>query len=190
MVSAHDSSGYRRARGPRRLFVCPDRYRRYPERDPFSLSGEEPMKTRCLALLVVGLLLAADAPKDAKKKDLDKLQGTWTASSVEYNGDKVLGDKEFKVVIEGDKLTVKSEAAEVSKYGTATLKIDPTTTPKIMDVSIIKGDEKGTTFEAIYDVDKDEWKVCLKPFGKERPGKFESKGDSGDVLIVFKREKK
>ncbi|HKI31111.1 MAG TPA: TIGR03067 domain-containing protein [Gemmataceae bacterium] len=145
------------------------------------------MKTRCLALLVIGLLLAADDPK---KKDLDKLQGTWIASSIEYNGEKVLGDKELKVVIEGDKLTVKSEDTEASKYGTATLKIDPSTTPKIMDVSIIKGDEKGTTFEAIYDVDKDEWKLCLKPTGKERPAKFESKADSGDVLIVFKREKK
>jgi uncharacterized protein (TIGR03067 family) len=145
------------------------------------------MKTRGLAVLLVGLLLAAD---DAKKKDLDKLQGTWIASSVEYNGEKVMRDQELKVVIDGDKLTVKSDAPEASKYGTAMLKIDPSTTPKIVDISIIKGDEKGTTFEAIYEVDKDQWKVCLKPFGKERPAKFESKADSGDVLIVFKREKK
>jgi hypothetical protein len=41
------------------------------------------MKTRCLALLAIGFLLGADDPKDAKKKDLDKLQGTWTATSVE-----------------------------------------------------------------------------------------------------------
>jgi hypothetical protein len=39
-------------------------------------------------------------------------------------------------------------------------------------------------------VDKDEWKLCLKPFGKERPSKFESKADSGDVLIIFKRDNK
>jgi uncharacterized protein (TIGR03067 family) len=150
------------------------------------------MKTRCLAMLAVALLLAAADPKDAKKKDLDKLQGTWIASTIEYNGEKVLGDlvKELKVVVEGDSMTIKSEAEEVAKYGKATLKIDPSTTPKIVDVSITKGDEKGTTFEAIYAVDKDEWKLCLKPFGKERPAKFESKGDGGDVLIVFKREKK
>jgi len=148
------------------------------------------MKTRCLAVLVVGLLLAADDPKDAKKKDLEKLQGAWIASTLEYNGEKVLGDtvKELKIVIEGDTMTIKSEAPEVEKYGKATLKIDPTTTPKIVDISITKGDEKGTKFEAIYEVDKDEWKLCLKPFGKERPAKFESK--DGDVLIVFKREKK
>jgi uncharacterized protein (TIGR03067 family) len=150
------------------------------------------MKTRCLAPLLIGLLLGADAPKDDKKKDLDKLQGTWAATTIEYNGEKVSDDlvKELKVVIEGDTMTIKSEAEEVKKYGKATLKLDPTTTPKIVDVSITKGDEKGTTFEAIYEVDKDEWKLCLKPFGKERPAKFESKGDSGDVLIVFKREKK
>ena len=150
------------------------------------------MKTRCLPLLVIGLLLAADAPTDAKKKDLDKLQGTWTASTIEYNGEKVLGGvvKELKVVVEGDTLTVKGEDEEVKKYGKATLKIDPATTPKVVDVSITTGDEKGTTFEAIYAVEKDEWKLCLKPFGKERPAKFESKADSGDVLIVFQREKK
>ena len=147
------------------------------------------MKTRCLAVLAVGLLLAADA-KDDKKKELDKLQGNWTATTIEYNGEKVLGGgvKELTVVVEGDKLTVKGEDEEVKKYGKATLTIDPSTTPKILDVSITSGDEKGTKFEAIYEVDKDEWKLCLKPFGKERPAKFESK--DGDVLIVFKREKK
>jgi uncharacterized protein (TIGR03067 family) len=149
------------------------------------------MKTRCLAVLAVALLLGADA-KDAKKKDLDKLQGTWAAATLEYNGEKVLGDtiKELKVVVEGDKLTVQGEDEEVKKYGKATLKIDPETTPKVVDISVTGGDGKGTTFEGIYEVDKDEWKLCLKPFGKERPAKFESKADSGDVLIVFKREKK
>jgi uncharacterized protein (TIGR03067 family) len=150
------------------------------------------MKTRCLALLVTVLLLGADKPTDAAKKDLDALRGTWTASVLDYNGEKVLGGlvKELKIVIEGDTLSVASEAEEVRKYGKATLKLDPTTMPKIMDVSITKGDEKGASFEAIYDVGKDEWKLCLKPFGKERPAKFESKADSGDVLIVFQREKK
>jgi uncharacterized protein (TIGR03067 family) len=148
------------------------------------------MKTRCLAVLAVGLLLAADA-KDDKKKELDKLQGTWTATTVEYNGEKVLGDsiKELKVVVEGDKLTVKGEDEEVKKYGKATLAIDPSTTPKILDISITSGDEKGTTFLAIYELDKDEWKLALKPFAKERPAKPDGKGD-GEVLIVFKREKK
>jgi uncharacterized protein (TIGR03067 family) len=150
------------------------------------------MKTRCLAVLVVGLLLAADDPKDAKKKDLELLTGTWTASSVEYGGEKVGGDivKGLTLVVEGDKMTIKGDSAELEKYGKATLKIDPTTTPKIMDVTITHGDEKGTTFEGIYEVDKDEWKLCVKLAGKERPAKFESAAGSQDVLAVFKREKK
>jgi uncharacterized protein (TIGR03067 family) len=149
-------------------------------------------KSRCLALLVVGFLVAADDPKDAKKKDLDKLQGSWIAANIEYNGEKVLGDnvKELKIVFEGDALTLKSDASEVEKYGKATIKLDPSTTPKTFDVTISKGDEKGTTFEGIYELDKDELKLCLKPFAKERPAKFESKADSGDVLIILKREKK
>jgi len=150
------------------------------------------MKTRLLVVLAASLLLAADNPKDAKKKDLDRLQGTWTASSVEYNGDKVEADivKNLKVVIEGDKMTIKGDSTEVEKYKKATIKIDPTTTPKIMDVTLTGGDDKGTTMEGIYEVEKDEWKLCVKPFQKERPTKFESKGDGGEVLAVFKREKK
>jgi uncharacterized protein (TIGR03067 family) len=150
------------------------------------------MKTRCLlAVLAAGLLVVADA-KDDKTKDLDKLKGTWTAKTLEYNGENMLGGniKELKVVVEGDTLTVKGEDEEVKKYGKAKLKLDPTTTPKVIDVTISSGDEKGTTFEGIYEVSKDQWKLCLKPFGKERPAKFESKADSGDVLIVFEREKK
>jgi len=149
------------------------------------------MKMRCLAVLAVGLLLAADA-KDAKKKDLDLLKGTWAASSVEYGGEKVGADivKNLTLVVEGDKLTIKGDSAEVEKYGKATLKIDPTTPPKIIDISITGGDEKGTTFEGIYEVDKDQWKLCVKLAGKERPAKFESAAGSQDVLAVFKREKK
>ncbi len=150
------------------------------------------MKTRYVFALAVGLLVAAETRSDDKAKDLDKLKGTWTAKTVEYNGENQLGGvlKELKVTIDGDTLTVKGEDEEVKKYGKAKLKLDPTTTPKVIDISITTGDEKGTTFEGIYELDKDVWKICLKPFGKERPAKFESKADSGDVLIVFEREKK
>ena len=150
------------------------------------------MKPRCLVLLAAGLLLAADKPSDAKKKDLDRLQGTWIAASVEYNGEKVEADivKNLKVVIDGGKMTIKGDSTELEKYGKATLKIDPTTTPKIIDVTLTSGDDKGTTFEGIYELGKDEWKLCVKPFNKERPAKLESKGDGGEVLVVFQREKK
>jgi uncharacterized protein (TIGR03067 family) len=150
------------------------------------------MKTHCLALLAVGLLLAAADPKDAKKQDLDQLQGTWTASSVEYNGDKVDAGiiKNLTIVVEGDKMTIKGDSPDVEKYGKATLRIDPSTMPKVIDVSMTGGDEKGVTLLGIYEVDKDEWKLCVKLFGKERPAKFESKADTQDVLAVFQREKK
>jgi uncharacterized protein (TIGR03067 family) len=150
------------------------------------------MKTRCLALLAVGLLLAADDPKAAGKKDLDQLQGTWTAARVEYNGEKADGDvvKGLKVVIDGDKMTVQAESPDLEKYGKMALKLDATTAPKLMDITVTAGDEKGTTFEAIYAVDKDQWKLCLKPFAKERPAKFETSAGGNEVLVVFEREKK
>jgi uncharacterized protein (TIGR03067 family) len=150
------------------------------------------MKTHWLTVLPLVLRLAADDPKGAKNKDLDSLQGAWAASSVEYGGEKADAElvKNLKVVVEGDKMTIKGESAELEKYGKATLKIDASTTPKIIDITITGGDEKGTTFEGIYEVNKDEWKLCVKLAGKERPAKLESAAGSQDVLVVFQREKK
>ena len=39
-------------------------------------------------------------------------------------------------------------------------------------------------------MDKDEWKLCVKPFAKERPAKFETTAGGNEVLVVFRREKK
>jgi uncharacterized protein (TIGR03067 family) len=147
------------------------------------------MKACCLIVLTAGLLLAAEA-KDARQKELAKLKGTWKATTLEYNGQNLLGDtiKDLKVAVEGDKMTIKGEGEELKKYPTATLKIDPGTTPKVMDVTIAAGSEKGTTFEGIYELKGDEWKACVK-LGKDRPTKLESEAGSNTVLVVFKREK-
>ena len=54
------------------------------------------MRLHTLMALTVGLLVAADAPKDeAAKKDLEKLQGTWALVSAERDG-KRLPDAEVK----------------------------------------------------------------------------------------------
>jgi hypothetical protein len=39
----------------------------------------------------------------------------------------------------------------------------------------------------IYQLEKDELKLCIKLFSKERPAKFSSEADSDQVQAVFKR---
>ena len=65
---------------------------------------------RCLLVLCV-LSLAADS-KDPAKEDLKKLQGTWEATRVTYNGDKLSGDDTGKITmtVKGDLATVGARA--------------------------------------------------------------------------------
>src|SRR5579883_1836615 len=61
------------------------------------------------ALMTVALVLmaAADPKPDDAKKEMEKMQGTWTMASLRINGEEV--SKELvetgKLVIEGDKYT-------------------------------------------------------------------------------------
>ena len=51
------------------------------------------------------------------------------------------------------------------------------------------GDDKGAVIEGIYQWDgADDFKVCAKIDGKERPTEFKSPENSHIVLIVFKRQ--
>jgi uncharacterized protein (TIGR03067 family) len=52
-----------------------------------------------------------------------------------------------------------------------------------------EGPEKGNTALGIYELDGDEWKLCLTITAKDRPTEFAAKPKSGLGLEVLKREK-
>ena len=70
-----------------------------------------------------------------------------------------------------------------------TFKIDPTKTPKEIDVMDESGVKNDKTKLGIYALDGDTYKYCLAPAGKPRPTEFTSKAGSGHSLGVSKREK-
>jgi len=74
-------------------------------------------------------------------------------------------------------------------YGKLTMKLDPSTTPKCVDIVITGGDQKDAVLEGIYELQGDTLKICAKVIGKERPGQFTSPEGSNIVLVVLKREK-
>jgi hypothetical protein len=43
--------------------------------------------------------------------------------------------------------------------------------------------------EGIYQLERGEWKICLKLNAKDRPGKFETQQGTETVLVTLKREK-
>jgi uncharacterized protein (TIGR03067 family) len=151
------------------------------------------MKWQWAALVAAaGLLVGAEDKKpddkkpdsEASRKDLDKLQGTWTLVSAKADGadlPKELAAK-LKLVIDKDKFSIKNDDSEES----ATVTLDPGQKPPTIDIKPAKED----AVKGIYELKDDELKLCWAKAGKERPKGFESKEGSGEILFVLKREKK
>lgn len=92
--------------------------------------------------------------------------------------------------IKGDVWAVKGEDEVAKEYGKATLKLDATAKPRLIDFQIGEGSEKGAEIEGIYEWNgDDEIKICAKVLGKERPAEFASAENSRIVLMVLRREK-
>jgi uncharacterized protein (TIGR03067 family) len=120
------------------------------------------------------------------KTDLDRLQGTWTILTLEMDGVETPAGAPSgsKIVVKGDKFTTISMGAKYS--GTITL--DAATSPKTFDLKFAAGPEKGNTSLGIYELDGDNWKICLTVTGKTRPRTFATKPGSGHALETLRRD--
>src|SRR5262245_53406942 len=148
-----------------------------------------------LVALLCALVLAASAGTGAREddkadveKELQKFQGPWTFESVEAGGKEVPA-AEFKgitVTFAGDKYTVRKgdEVIQAAKQ-----KLDPSKSPKTLDVTVVEGVNKGTVILGIYEISGDTFKVCFDPEGKKRPTEFKTVSGSQTTLVVHKRAK-
>jgi uncharacterized protein (TIGR03067 family) len=143
-----------------------------------------PFTRRTIAGLVVYMLCTVGIARADDKADAEreKLQGTWTAVSIEADGLKALGEKakSFKLVFAGDKVTMagKSGDAEYSFH------LDPAKTPKQLDIET----KKDAPTQCIYEFDGKRLKLCMpaKKSGGQRPEAFES--DKGMLVVLEKKE--
>jgi uncharacterized protein (TIGR03067 family) len=135
-----------------------------------------------------GSATLADDKADLKK-EVSKFQGTWTFESSEAGGKKLSADelKGLVLTFEGDKHTVK-KGDEVIQVGTQ--KLDPSKSPKTIDVTFTEGLNKGKVMLGIYELDGDSLKVCFDMQGKKRPTEFKSALGSQSFVNVHKRAKK
>jgi uncharacterized protein (TIGR03067 family) len=155
---------------------------------PRVLLAENNMKRMPFTLLVLVVLLVPAVAQDAKK-DREQLQGTWAPIKLIYNGEDLTNDNtvKFKLVFKGDHLTVKGTEEVEKEYAKLTFKLDTTAKPKLMDLAVKAGAQKDPV-EAIYELKKDELKICAMVFGKGRPTEFASPAGTNFVLVVLKRE--
>jgi internalin A len=144
------------------------------------------MKLRALIIVITSLLIAADKAKDdTVKKELEQLKGTWVATSyVKDSKPAPEADlKMMKLVIAGDQVTF-TKGKDLRK---ATYKLDPTQKPKTVDIVMVDGPDKGKTLQGIYEINGDEFKICLAILDKPRPKEFAAKPET--ILETWKREK-
>ena len=134
-------------------------------------------------LSCAGLLSAADS-----EQELKKFEGTWSLSSGEADG-KALTEKQLK----GGKLVIDDGHYTVMIPGkdkiTGQQVVDPSKTPKTIDISDDSGPNKGKTCLGIYEFSGDEFRCVFAAPGKDRPSKFSTAPESGQWLHVWKKAK-
>jgi len=152
------------------------------------------MRYRLLLCVGAGLLLAADAPDEAAKKDLELMQGTWLCVDGAVGG-RPLADadkKKARVIIKGDHLSI--TGIPDAPAGSVAFRLNAAKTPKELDLLPQQPAAKGKTGLAIYAVEENSLKLCLNVFttdnaqGKERPADFSAKGSISRVALVLKKK--
>lgn len=125
------------------------------------------------------LLIDPDQAREAAtREDMERLQGAWEFVS---------GIREARMLLEDDRFTVTFKNGDVYRGVYA---LDPTTTPKMMDMTIREGPDKhrGKTSLLIYELDGDRLIWCpARPGTGNRPRAFPADGDTQHLCITFRR---
>ena len=146
------------------------------------------------SLLLVWALLAtlgvqAWAMDDKVAEEDKKWEGTWVVTMMEVGGQKVPEElfKEMTFTFKGKKYEQK--VGDMLIEG-GTQDLDPSKSPKHMDINVAEGETKGKKQLAIYEIDGDKAKICAADHDdKERPGKFETKDGTKSMIFEPKRKK-
>jgi uncharacterized protein (TIGR03067 family) len=158
--------------------------------------------------LIIAVLIAALMPvagiwgaddkakkKEAAKTDLAALQGTWVIVEKEFRGKKATKEEIASlrgemVIKDGTATQWREESGEKEIVSEAKITLDPTARPKSVDIAHTKGDLKGETVLAIYELKGDSLKVCFPVEDEKRPKTFAGEKDGKACLLVYKRVKK
>lgn len=139
---------------------------------------------------VLGLLLCAAtviADGDGKKA-LEQWQGHWQIAALTINGKAAPREKieNARIIIEGDKMTVKAPTGEVTRA--FEIQLTPTKKPPVLTTKALLGDFKGKVQTGIYELKGDTLRICIsnRPEGQP-PTAFSSQEGSDHVLLLLKK---
>jgi uncharacterized protein (TIGR03067 family) len=147
------------------------------------------MNCLCKVAVVLAVLLPADDQEQALKKEYQRLHGTWTVTDAEQNGQALDRIKGGTLTIADQSFVIKTKSGAELK---GDLRIDPSKKPRTMDFVHLEGMLRDKTWEAIYELDGDDLKICYAEAdsNKDRPKEFKTQQDAGLLLVVLKRDKK
>jgi uncharacterized protein (TIGR03067 family) len=173
------------------------------------LTGRKPWKARMLSLVFVAIglvvwpvsCLATNSSfsslssqigsatgDDGPEQKADELQGAWRLGSFEAADleRKLPFDDLTITFLPGGKMVIREgDTKEEARYT-----LDPTTTPKHLDMTPISGPNKGRTIQTIYAIEGDTLTICGGSNSTvPRPTEFASKEGSYLVLGTLQRVK-
>jgi uncharacterized protein (TIGR03067 family) len=146
------------------------------------------VKSLCLGSLLIVALLQTPGEEQAKK-DLQKMQGTWTIAAMEVDGINVPPAK-----LMGSTLVIKGDRYEVQVKDTktgCTLKLDASKKPCEIDMVFAQPGGADKVHKGIYQFDGDKLVICRGlNANQERPGQFATWPNTGVFVITWQRQVK
>jgi len=113
------------------------------------------------------------------------LEGTWYVKTLEVDGQPMpagmLG--EARIVIQGDQF----QSLGMGAVYEGIMNVDESASPKAFDLTFTAGPEKGNTALAIYEMEGEQWKLCLTTRGGPRPTQFATRPGTGHAFETLSR---
>ncbi|GEM_PF-1251779 len=130
--------------------------------------------------------VADDAKRPEGDTDAEKIQRTWVAVSGERDGKELTPAQleAFLFVIARDQFAF---GPHYLPDVLATYKLDPTKTPKEIELTVLEGYRKGKAMKYLYRLDGDRLTLCFQiAADAPAPTEFATKADSGLCLVHLK----
>jgi len=120
-------------------------------------------------------------------KGIKELQGKWRAVEIQTAG--ISAPKE---VLEKARLDIRDDEWIWLSGGPVDVKsrirLDPSKSPKEIDITMLDGGSKGSTFPGIYALEKGQLRICAS-HTKDRPKEFKTARGQLRELLILEREK-
>lgn len=141
-----------------------------------------------IQVAIVGLAVAAAANAAGRNK-ADGLSGRWSWVGFEQAGIVAPSEqlKGWVMAVKNDHLTIEGPSKARIE---ADFALDPTATPKGIDLAFFSNQTRGRTVWGIYEIRGETLRICVAPAAaKGRPRDFTATSANGCALYVFARKR-